>query len=567
MIIFPTGGATRRPTLSRLSFRPFRPTRPFGHAPAALVALMAVLVLAAFPAQAAQQVQPSESSAGRPAAAYPPPASAAQAADPLPATPTSVVLYPRSARVMVEERVTVEPAPGGGQAFRLALPAGADPSTLSVTVPGNGVASVSVREIDAADAPRVVRLRADLAGLRREAASVAGSIAATEARMALWSKPPVTNAPTADLERLDAQMARRLAELNATLPDLREREAALAARIDRLEQELDDAGGASRTAPVATVLLAGPARGALAVTYAYTLRDAGWHPAYRLEAHPDKGTVGFTFEAEIRQGGSVDWTGARLSVATVEPGAALQPPPLRDWQLRPVLGVTPMVMKAAPAPMAAEAVALRADAAPQMDEKATYEVWDLGPRTLPAGGTARVALRGEKWPATFRHTVRPAADPRAFLTASVTLPEPRHYPTGEALYVADGASVGSAPFSLAEDKADIFFGSDPMVSATMRLDERKSGREGLVSKQQTRVWAWTIEVANRRATPVSVRVEDPEPQPRDTAISLAVESDPRPAAENHRLVWNLDVAPRTTATIRHTVRATAPADMRLDDGR
>jgi len=411
-----------------------------------------------------------------------------------------------------------------------------------------------------------------LAGLRREAASVTGSIAATEARMALWSKPPVTNAPPADLERLDAQMARRLADLNATLPDLRDKEAVLAARIARLEQELNDAGGAARTAPVATVLLAGPARGPLAVSYAYTLPDAGWRPAYRLEAFPDKNSVGFTFEAEIRQGGSVDWNGARLSVATVEPGAALQPPPLRDWQLRPILGVAPMpvAMKAAPAPMATEAMALRADAAPPapaVDEKATYEVWDLGPRTLPAGGSARVALRAEEWPAVFRHTVRPAADPRAFLTAAVTLPEPRHYPKGEALFVADGASVGSAPFSLAEDKADIFFGSDPLVATTMRLDERKSGREGLVNKQQTRVWAWTIEVANRRASPVSVRVEDPEPQPRDTAISTSMESDPKPATEKHRLVWNLDVAPRSTSVIRHTVRATAPADMRLDDGR
>lgn len=89
----------------------------------------------------------------------------------------------------------------------------------------------------------------------------------------------------------------------------------------------------------------------------------------------------------------------------------------------------------------------------------------------------------------------------------------------------------------------------------------------MVSKQQTRVWAWTIEVANRRAKAVSVRVEDPEPQPRDTAISISVESAPKPATENHRLVWDLTVEPRTTAAIRHTVRATAPADMRLDNGR
>lgn len=563
MSIFRTGGALRRPTSPVLSF------------PAcgrALAALAAALLLAALPVQAAPQAQgtpamPAQSNVSAQSTIS---AQSGTAADPLPASPVAVVLYPRSARVTVEDRVAVEPAPGGGQAFRVALPAGADPASLSVTIPGNGVASVTVREADAPEAPRVARLRAELAGLRREAASVAGSITATEARMALWSKPPVTNAPAADLERLDAQMARRLADLNATLPDLRDKEAVLAARIARLEQELNDAGGAARTAPVATVLLASPARGPLAVSYAYTLPEAGWRPAYRLEAFPDKNTVGFTFEAEIRQGGSVDWNGARLSVATVEPGAALQPPPLRDWLLRPILGVTPMPVAMKAAPMAAETMALRADAAPpapMADEKATYEVWDLGPRTLPAGSSARVALRAEEWPATFRHTVRPAADPRAFLTASVTLPEPRHYPAGEALYVADGASVGSAPFSLAEDKADIFFGSDPLVAATMRLDERKSGREGLVSKQQTRVWAWTIEVANRRAKAVSVRVEDPEPQPRDTAISISVESDPKPATENHRLVWDLTVEPRTTAAIRHTVRATAPADMRLDDGR
>ena len=554
MRILTIRGALRRPTV---------PLFPFPACGIASATLAVALLLAPLGAQAAPQAQ------NAPAV----PAQSAQSAgiaDPQPVAPTSVVLYPRSARVTVEDRVSVEAAPGGGQAFRLALPAGADPATLSVTIPGNGAASIRIREADATESPRLARLRAELAGLRREAASVAGSIAATEARMALWSKPPVTNAPTADMERLDAQMARRLAELNAALPDLRDKEAALAARIDRLEQELNDAGGAARTAPVATVLLATPARGPLAVSYAYTLREAGWRPAYRLEAFPDKGTVGFTFEAEVRQGGSVDWNGTHLSVATVEPGAALQPPPLHDWQLRPVLGVTPMAMKAAPAPMTAEVMGLRADAASPaavVDEKATYETWDLGQRTLPAGGTARVALRSETWPAVFRHTVRPAADPRAFLTAAVTLPEPRHYPKGEALFVADGASLGSAPFSLAEDKADIFFGSDPMVSATMRLDERKSGRQGLVNKQQTRVWDWTIEVANRRAAPVSVRVEDPEPQPRDTAISISMESDPKPATENHRLVWNLDVAPRSTSVIRHTVRATAPADMRLDDGR
>lgn len=567
MTIFPTGGAPRRPPLSLPS--PCPPRRN-GHILAVLIGLAALLMLAAHPVLAAPQASTSPQSTGQ--SASPPSVSAANTAAPLPAAPTSVVLYPHSARVMVEERVVVEAAPGGGQSFRVALPAGADPTTLSVTIPGNGVASVTVREADAPEAPTVARLRAELAGLRREAASVAGSITATEARMALWSKPPVTNAPTADMERLDAQMGRRLAELNAALPDLRDKEVALAARIDRLEQELNDAGGAARTAPVATVLLAAPARGPLAVSYAYTLREAGWRPAYRLEAFPDTGTVGFTFEAEVRQGGSVDWNGTHLSVATVEPSAALQPPPLRDWQLRPVLGVTPMpmAMKTASAPMTAEVMALRADAAAPAaveDEKATYELWNLGQRTLLAGTPVRVALRSETWPAVFRHTVRPAADPRAFLTAAVTLPEPRHYPKGEALFVADGASLGSAPFSLAEDKADIFFGSDPMVSATMRLDERKSGRQGLVNKQQTRVWDWAIEVANRRAAPVSVRVEDPEPQPRDTAISISVESDPKPATEKHRLVWNLDVAPRSTSVIRHTVRATAPADMRLDDGR
>lgn len=522
--------------------------------------MTALLLFAAHPAAAAKPAQPGASSAAVESDA---PASA-------PASPTAVVLYPHAARVTVEDRVTAEPVPGGGHAIRLPLPAGADPATLTVAVRDNGVAAITLREVEAPEAPRTARLRAELAALRRAFAETTGAISATEARMALWSKPPVTNAPSAELERLDAQMSKRLAELNGTLPDLHERQAVLAARIARLEQEVNDAGGGARTAPVATVLLNAPVRGAVPVSYAYTLRDAGWRPTYRLEALPDKGMVSFTFEAEIRQGGSVDWTDAQLSVATVEPDASLRPPTLREWQLRPVLGVTPMpvAMKAAAPMMMESAPRQAADAAP-MDEKATYEVWTLGQRTLPAGGTARVALRNEQWPVTFRHTVRPAVDQRAYLTAALELPEAPHYPAGEALFLVDGASMGTARFALADAKAELFFGSDPLVSATMHLDERKSGREGIVNKQQTRIWAWTIEVANRRARAVAVRVEDAQPQSRDTGITLSVESAPAPtpAGEDHKLVWNLDVPPRTTASIRHTVKATAPADMRLDDGR
>lgn len=493
---------------------------------------------------------------------------------PQPDVPTSVVFYPRSARVTVKKRVQPEILPDGSQAFQVALPARSVPSSLSVTIPGNGVAAISIRETESAPeaaTSRVAGLHSELAALRRQAASLSGTIAATEARMALWAKPPMTNVPLADLERLDGQMTRRLADLNANLPELRERKANLQVRIDRVEQELRNIGADTGKISVATVLLANPAQGTQDVTYTYTLSGAGWKPTYRLEALPDKGTVTFAFHAEIHQGSSMDWSGVQLSVATIGTGTALQPPPMQAWEVRPLPEVAPAEAETTTVKLAQmdfKAVAAKAAAnTDAIDEKATYELWNLGQRTLLAGTPVRVALRSETWPAVFRHTVRPAADPRAFLTAAVTLPEPRHYPKGEALFVADGASLGSAPFSLAEDKADIFFGSDPMVSATMRLDERKSGRQGLVNKQQTRVWDWAIEVANRRATPVSVRVEDPEPQPRDTAISISVESDPKPATEKHRLVWNLDVAPRSTSVIRHTVRATAPADMRLDDGR
>lgn len=514
-------------------------------------------------------VQAAPKPAANPAAAYP---AAAQALGATPARPQTALLHPAGARVQVREDLTPLALPGGVTGVRLVLPAQADPASLVLVLPGNGVATLSHKNIPAADAPDVARRKAELSAARRDAATVTGSIAASEARIALWSKPPAQATVATEVDRLDTLMARKLEDLHAALPGLRERETRLMERVQRLEAELAATGGQTEEAIEVTAQLVRPATGPLQATYTYDIANCGWKAAYRLEALPDSNEVRFTYQAEVWQGSGTDWTGVDLTIATAAPGSVLQPPHIGPWEVRPrpeaPMGRAKAMMETAPAPMMAAAPApMPRMAQPDPVDNATFTSWSLGQRSLPAGAPVHIALAEESWQAAFTYTVRPTREERAFLAARVTLPAPRDYPEGNALFLADGAAVGAGTFALAGDKTTLFFGSDPRVKAKMQLDTRKSGKTGIVDRNQTRVWAWTIEVTNGRNKPVTVRVEDAEPQSRDTGITVERTSTPQPVVEDHQLIWELPLPAAGRTTIQHSVKVTAPAAMKLDEGR
>ena len=142
--------------------------------------------------------------------------------------------------------------------------------------------------------------------------------------------------------------------------------------------------------------------------------------------------------------------------------------------------------------MAMQEAAPMAAAEPTERRAATFSLWDLGKRSLPAGEQPRITIKNQPWPAEFEYTLRPSRTPQGYLTAHATPPQTVDLPQGQALFLADGVLLGKRPFSLAGDEADLFFGSNPLVSGKMVLIVSQSGGKGIIGKKQTHLWAWTI---------------------------------------------------------------------------
>lgn len=503
-----------------------------------------------------------------------------------PAAPSSVLLYPSGGQIVVDATLT----PTDGR-ITFDLPPSALLDTLIISVEGGTVSGlVTSPAPPQPDSPTVAAIRARLQAARQKAAAATGELAAVNARIALWSAPPVKN-NLGDLEKIDSLIPGKLTSLYEEAAALAPRKEAADRDVAWLERELAAAGGRTVSPSsgkadhsplpqdgirvVASVHMEreGAPQTALAVRYSYTLADCGWSPAYTLDARPDQNLVRFSQEAEIRQASGQDWTGASLALATTNMGSGLAPAPLGNWLLRPAAETlmrshAPRAAGAVPESMVLMKNAVTADAVVSQEETAAATVWDLGRRNIPAGVTTRLPLTQGEWKADFVRVARPARQKTAYLMADVTLPEPAVFPAGAARYLVDGISTGGGEFALSGSRDKIFFGADPRVTVDMALNTRQSGKTGFVDKRQTRSWSWTITVANHHTTPTLVRVEDPEPQSGDKAIEIQTSATPKgETTDDHIHVWTLTVPADGKSVITYTVDVSAPGEMRLVDGR
>ena len=508
------------------------------------------------------------------------------------AQPKSVIFYPGAAQLTVEEHLKPQDLPDGGKGVMLRLPAKADRQSFSLNLTGGQVSGLIWQDIEVDDAlsqqgtplsPRGALLR-ELAAARAEMARVVAAVTVNKKRAELLSQAGDASDRKKGVEeviKLDALIARQLTALLAELPALEQNVENLRRRIAKTEAELAVFGGEIPHEQSVTVAIDG-ASGPVTARYTYMLPGCGWIPIYTAEALPDKGMVIFTQEAELQQNTRIHWENVDITVATNTPDSRPAPGLLPSWLLRFYQSPVPSqeerrlkntnLLQSAPVMAevnepAQEDVAVLAAPMPTREEKTTFALWRIGKRNIPAGSHARVTLAKEQWQADFYYTARPMLDSKGFLTAAVKPANPVDLPQGQAIFIVDGAIVGASPLALHGDKLKLYFGADPLVTATMRNEQRQSGESGLIAKDQTITWNWSIAVKNGRAKPVVVQVEDPSPESGNQDIKLDITSIPKPELDNKAYVWRLPLQPGETKRISHVVKASAPKDTTISAGR
>jgi uncharacterized protein (TIGR02231 family) len=433
------------------------------------------------------------------------------------------------------------------------------------------IEDVQVKPIQVQDEIKIADLRKQIAGREEERKEMLAKLQALEVQLQFWQAQTKAKTKTlADTSKLADAIGKNVRRDHQEKLIIETQLEKIDKNIKKLKEELNQAAGKKETAWEITLTTSGSGKTEIALSYTYSLAGCGWLPLYRIEALPADKIISFSWDAEIWQSSGEDWKQVQLNVATLQPIINVAPPELPEWIIKPrVLYKASRSKNIAAAPLmekeASDNEAL--GAMPAETQNTTYSIWSLGKKNIPAGNRQRLKIKDESWPAEFLFLARPAINPQAFVRAQIKLDQPAEIPSGQAIFVIDGAILGKREFSFAGSEEDLFFGTSPLISVTSSTITDQSGTKTIFQDKQTRSWQWLIEAKNSSNADIKLRIEEPVPQARNKKIHLNFKQNPEPVEKDHaKFVWLLDVPAGQKKTIQNNIELEAPSDMNIDFG-
>ena len=323
----------------------------------------------------------------------------------------------------------------------------------------------------------------------------------------------------------------------------------------------------------------------------YHVWNASWQPLYDLVLDGERLNVSYL--AEVTQQTGEDWPEVTLVLSTTHQGQSQTLPELSPWYVgRPQPRPAPahammarsggMAKESAPgAPEYDEAgvVAFAAAASPQArrarrapmlaaepvesESGAGFSYTVARPLAVPGDGDPHKTLVAKfDADAVLDYLTVPVLAPEAYLRATVTNGALLLLP-GRARIFHGGQFVGETHLDTVApgEEFEVQLGVDDQIKVERKL-RRRAASKALLGGTRTIDIAYEITVDNHRDRQATVSVHDHIPLSTDGDIKVrAREASPPPAETDDlgELTWNLTLAPRASAAIKHRFTVEHPA--------
>ena len=520
----------------------------------------------------------------------------AQAYD-MPSPPTTALFYPNEIHLTVEERIKPKNIPGKGAGLKIVLFPGALPATFSVTVDGEPANSFywlpqstdpeatllddPAPEQNNGSSPNRQALLKAVEAIQKEIDQEEAAAKTRRTRLSLWENINIDGEKFTpdDFVKLDNAFSERLTNLYAAASDAERTVNKLTVQLQKAQRALQEYD-ATQNCSVAVIPVNESHSTEVLVRYSYILPGSG-ALAYRLTAYPARDILRIEQDVTLFQNTGNIWKDADIYISTTRRDTSIRPSSLTPWKIslaaKDVPPQRPLHRMAQSSVVnmeqMAEVNAFQSvnPAPPVSSEMGTFRLWKLGKKTIANGVAVTMSLAKNEYKASYYYTIQPSINPKGFLTASLALDESLELPNGKARLFVDDVAIGEQSLSINGNRATLYFGADPQVTAAMRELKHSTGEKGIISKEQNSLLHWEILARNTRSRAVDIWIEDPLPDEQDTAISVAVESKPVPekattatqlgATKVYR--WKFTLQPHETQTINHKVTISAPAESLL----
>lgn len=313
----------------------------------------------------------------------------------------------------------------------------------------------------------------------------------------------------------------------------------------------------------------------------YRVTNAGWAPRYDLRADDTAGPITLEYRADVFQNTGVDWSKIPLTLSASNPRQGGTKPTISPWNLFVQYattrgGVKYDYKKSASAPSVANKGA-DMEAEDDYDE-ATVEAYEFGeasnlslyttmvegattarfeikiPQSIPSDGKQhQVSIQRTKLPATYEHFAIPKLDPNAFLVARVTDWESLNLLPGKVAIFFEGTYLSESYISPSstQDTLDFSLGRDKKVVIT-REQLKDYNQTKFIGSNRIRTYGFEIKIRNTKKSAIKLRLADQIPisQDKDITIKLEEKSKARLNQDTGKLVWDLELAPQETKTLK-----------------
>ena len=479
-----------------------------------------------------------------------------------------VVVYPDRAEVTRRQQVTCTGRPDVVE-FE-ALPPSADEASLRATASDG-----TVEAIDWSEEPR----RAAFGG---EAAELHRQIRAQEAELARLRD---AQERSAELGRLSMGLEQAAVELVSTEivrgpPDVRAwRDAfgqTLQARLDAAQKRVQAAaqerearrkledltarearmgeGQQRRDRRAVVTVSCGVGKGAR-VELSYVVGGASWQPAYEARSEEERGKVGLSLFATVRQSTGESWQNADLVLSTALPSADATPPEARPLRIYAVERPPPkkvLVRRDEQQRHAEEtgAAAGKNEGLEAVAQGLSVQLAVKGVVDVQGDGTpARLFVASAEMPATFAFRAVPRQVPAIFRVADVTNTAPFPLLAGAADLFRRGNYVGRVPIDRAAEGArfHLSFGLEERLRVKRLVLEEIRRETGLFKNNQRFRYAYRLEVQSLFDRKEHVELAEAVPVSELDDVEVAIEDATtkgyEPNATDGILTWKLDLAP------------------------
>ncbi len=328
--------------------------------------------------------------------------------------------------------------------------------------------------------------------------------------------------------------------------------------LKRLRERFEKLTGNQEKAKVIKCILSESSK--VKFRYHYVMEGASWSPIYRIELIPSKEEISFTMEGEITQKSGFDWNNVDIELATSEEADIAEPPALPPW----------IVEIHRPLPREAKLATMEKALSIEPTERPAFAVFKLEKQTIPSGERTIVLLYSSKWKAKTLYLLRPFVSSKAFIQSEAKFDKPMQFPNGKAMLLLDGVLVAQTSLAIQGLKHTFFFGTDPIVTSQMFIEEKQAGHKGLIKGRKTFLWKWYYEIENGHNFPITVKIEERKPQKRDESINITVLEIPdKPTSESedpNLWTWEFPMKEKEKVKLGFKIQVDAPEEVELSPG-